>query len=321
MLDNCNLFQIGTCQDICDLKSSGDVFDIMTGGEVDISSDPLQVCSCDKQYKSNCSLSPIVRVYPGKTFSVHVVAFGQRHGVVPTVILSKLSNNISIPDLQFAQQTTNIQPCSVLNFTIMSLIEHPQKGNWIQLYAEGPCTRDGNSLIIQVEMLGFELSNISKVCECHKRLETFTDICNIDTGTILRRSGVEFWVGYDNDYSGLILHPHCPFTGDERYIDVDNSDAHNRSGVLCGECSQNLSLLLGSSRCMHCSNTVNHIHFCWNCFGSPSVYLEAYGCRWNSSWIDLLCKHCASKFSRFPSARKCQPINCIYCLVEPGLGN
>ena len=41
-------------------------------------------------------------------------------------------------------------------------------------------------------------------------------------------------------------------------VDVDNSDTqcnYNRSGVLCGECGHNLSLALGSSRCLQCSNS------------------------------------------------------------------
>ena len=73
----------------------------------------------------------------------------------------------------------------------------------------------------------------------------------------------EFWVGYDrsNESRGWILHPHCPFnycTSKERYLAVDDSYKqcnYNRSGLLCGRCSENLSLALGSSRCLQCSNS------------------------------------------------------------------
>ena len=59
----------------------------------------------------------------------------------------------------------------------------------------------------------------------------------------------------------MILHPHCPFdycTSEKIYMAVDNSDKqcnYNRSGLLCGRCSENLSLALGSSRCLECSNS------------------------------------------------------------------
>ena len=60
---------------------------------------------------------------------------------------------------------------------------------------------------------------------------------------------------------GLILYPYCPLdyciTGTNE-ISVNNLDsqcASNRRGVLCGSCQGNLSLLLGSSHCMECSNS------------------------------------------------------------------
>ena len=43
----------------------------------------------------------------------------------------------------------------------------------------------------------------------------------------------------------------------EQVVNVDDSDAqcnYNRTGKLCGGCSDNTSLVLGSSRCMQCSN-------------------------------------------------------------------
>ena len=42
------------------------------------------------------------------------------------------------------------------------------------------------------------------------------------------------------------------------YLEVEDSDKqcnYNRSGLLCGKCSDNLSLVLGSSRCLPCSNS------------------------------------------------------------------
>ena len=66
--------------------------------------------------------------------------------------------------------------------------------------------------------------------------------------------------GYSKS-QGIILHPHCPFdycTSKEVYFAVDDSDKqcnYNRSGLVCGTCSDNLSLALGSSRCLQCSNS------------------------------------------------------------------
>ena len=90
--------------------------------------------------------------------------------------------------------------------------------------------------------------------------KVLTERCDIETG-IVRPNGSEFWVGYDNDSDGLILHPQCPFdycTEVEQVVQVDDSDTqcnYNRTGKLCGGCGGNTSLALGSSRCMQCSNS------------------------------------------------------------------
>ena len=110
---------------------------------------------------------------------------------------------------------------------------------------------------------GFQLSMNEPICICAERLQQFTNTCLVDSATVLRVHDAEFWVGYDNsdNSSGIILHPHCPFdycTLEEICLAVNDSDKqcnHNRSGLLCGRCSGSLSLVLGSSRCLQCSNS------------------------------------------------------------------
>ena len=281
MVDSCKLNNISVCQEYCKIKSSGDVFDIITGGKLNVSSTPLQVCSCDHQ-KVNCSHSPTVRVYPGRQFSVKVIVLGQRNGTVPCVIETKLSNsNITISDNQKIQKTRHTQVCTDLIFTVhMNSSSQRQQNSNLTLNTNGPCPLE---LVVQIEVLvcphGFEIHDNDDNCDCDKRLTKFTDECDIETGTILKKSGSEFWVGCDNVSQGLILHPHCPFDyceTDELYIDVDDSDAqcsYNRSGVLCGECGQNLSLVFGSSRCTHCSNSHLALLFAFTFAGIALVLL------------------------------------------------
>ena len=69
-------------------------------------------------------------------------------------------------------------------------------------------------------------------------------------------------MGYDNSSQALILHPHCPFDycnrgTDQTSFPLNNTDlqcVNNRSGVLCGHCKPGLSLAVGSSKCIQCSN-------------------------------------------------------------------
>lgn len=88
----------------------------------------------------------------------------------------------------------------------------------------------------------------------------------LDEASILRYAGAKFWMNAsyhkNGSYDGLILYQPCPAeycsTDTVAILSLDNPDvqcASNRSGVLCGECAANYSLLLGGSRCDICSNT------------------------------------------------------------------
>ena len=224
----------------------------------DISSDPYRVCVCEDS-QPDCSETVITHeVYPGETIHIPVVAVGQWNGTTPAVISADLEG-LEIGNLQNTQ-TTN-KTCNLLQYTVLAT--EPEKDNRsIILYADEPCSRSGFPLKIAVKFRscpdGFSLSTQGR-CTCEERLQRYTTECDINDQSIQRRS--EFWVGFDNQSRGLILHPHCPFDyckSGTINITLNNSDVqcdHNRSGILCGACQQHLSLTLGSSQCLPCSNT------------------------------------------------------------------
>ena len=248
---------------------SGNLFDAITNCENKpaISSNPLQICTC-RGGLSNCSASyhpdP---VYPGGTLEVPVIALGQRNGTTTAVIQVIDTSNIKLSSLEYSQNIDN--SCNTLKYTIQSrAIGTTQE---MTLYAQGPCSpTQTNTLTVIVNIQhcppGFQLSMNDLICICAERLQQFTNTCLVDSTTVLREHNAEFWVGYDsdnsdNEFRGLILHPSCPFdycTSEETYLAVDDSDKqcnYNRSGLLCGKCSENLSLALGSSHCLKCSNS------------------------------------------------------------------
>ena len=259
-IDSCKLPNITICPNFCDFQSSGDVFNTMTTGELDISSAPVKVCSCEQQ-TPDCSQPSSIELYPGEKFNVFITAIGQRNATVPTVIQTQLSENIKIQEVQNTQRTHGSQLCSELSFMVFSA--ESESGNLTLLSTDSPC--DQNSLTIQINMQrcphGFQLSNSTCICDerLTKKILKSTEMCNIEIG-IVRPNGSEFWVGYDTDSDSLILHPQCPFdycTEIEQIVQVDDSDTqcnYNRTGKLCGGCSSTTSLVLGSSRCMKCSD-------------------------------------------------------------------
>ena len=116
--------------------------------------------------------------------------------------------------------------------------------------------------------LGFYLEPNSMRCTCNPKLcsaeDTGGTFSNQGTGILYLRDNV--WVNaYNNGHvSGVIVHQNCPF--DYCNINTDGVDLHdpdtqctmNHTGILCGKCAPGLSLVLGSNKCLSCSNN-NHL--------------------------------------------------------------
>ena len=253
-----------------DCPISGKIFEHIASNEsLDISSDPLYICLCNDNETVCSSCAITTTVYPGGIVTVPVLAHGQRNGTTPAVIHNITpKDSLSFNDLEITQ---NIPAgCTSLKYTVHTRAENTFQQ--IRLYAEGPCPpRERTTLATPTNILtigfkvaqcppGFELSDTHPTCICTQRLQRFTNDCQINDRTIKR--GSEFWMGYtdDGDSKGLILHSHCPFdycSSNTMYLKVNNSDkqcSNNRSGLLCGQCSQTFSLALGSSRCLQCSD-------------------------------------------------------------------
>ena len=225
-----------------------------------VSSDPFRACVCINNQPDFNIFSIKRETYPGATFLISAVGVGQRNGTVPAVIRAEvgMKSKAKIDELQKAQEIE--QHCSILHYTVYSpaVLE-----DIINLYAEGPCPRLGDPLTVFVKLrkcpAGFAMSKIKNACVCEERLLKYTSNCNI-TDTTIEHSG-NFWVGYSNSSSGLILHPHCPFdyctTETIRFTleDSDKQCRYNRTSLLCGACKPGFSIALATSECMRCSNS------------------------------------------------------------------
>ena len=247
---------------------SGYLFDVIMESTPAISSDPLHICTCSRDGLTNCTGSYHPEpVYPGGILEVPVIALGQRNGTTPAVIqVINTFDNIKLNSFEYNQKINS--SCNILKYTIHSDPHAIGSTQEMTLHAQGPCFPGRtNILTVTVNIRhcppGFQLSMNELICFCAERLQQFTNTCLVDSATVLRKHNSKFWVGYhsNNESRGLILHPNCPFdycTSEKKYLAVDDSDKqcnYNRSGLLCGRCSENMSLALGSSRCLQCSDS------------------------------------------------------------------
>ena len=231
-----------------------------------ISSLPFYICPCINNFpncRSYFRYNYPHTVYPGEMFQVSVVAVGQRDGTVPSRVVSTVEDTSLLDSQYWLQQANNT--CTTFNYSVFSL---PNQTVAINLYPErSPCSTS-NYKLQQVVLSqncppGFSISESARSCVCESKLQRYTNSCNITNGVgqITRDSGQQFWVGYDNQSDGVILHPRCPFdycVNDTVAISLNNTDiqcAYNRSGLLCGACKEGYSLVLGTSHCKQCTNS------------------------------------------------------------------
>ena len=249
---------------------SGYVFDMIANYSTQldtvstITSYPYRVCVCKNYQPCSTSKTYAIYVYPGQTISIKVAAVGQRNGSISGTVnaITNPSTPLNPSALGIFQDRQRVSTdCTELQYTFFS----PLNSIALVLYVDGSCSSlDGstNRLQIPVQLLpcppAFNLSPSTHGCVCEKRLQKYTNSCDINTLKILRDG--DFWVGYDNHSKGLILHRHCPFNYCQMKptnFTMNNTDlqcSYNRTGLLCGACPPDLSLALGSSHCLPCSD-------------------------------------------------------------------
>ena len=250
---------------------SGQVFDMIANYSTQldtvstITSYPYRVCVCNNSQLCSASNTFTAYAYPGQTIPITVAAMGQRNGSVSgtvNAIITNPSNLLNPSTLGTFQDRQRVSTnCNELHYTFFSNLNNIT----LVLYIDGSCSSLRGSIYrlqIPVHLFScppaFNLSRSTDGCVCEERLQKYTNSCNINLQTILRDK--DFWVGYDNQSKGLILHPHCPFdycqTKPTNFT-MNNTDLqcrYNRTGLLCGACPPGLSLAMGSSRCLPCSD-------------------------------------------------------------------
>ena len=229
-----------------------------------ISSNPV-LCFCTEggTHEPGCNKTESIDAFPGQKVNVSVIAFDQKDTPIETEIhtalISDEKHNLKVCE-SFSQEKEGL--CTNRSYTITS----PNTTSELLLYptaVTGSPTAAVLKIIFDNCPIGFEKSNFTNECICDRRLQVFSNSCNIDSQTLLRTGEMSFWVNpsYENEhFEGYISHPQCPLnycTKESRHINLNNPDEQcgsNHSGLLCGSCKENFSFILGGSQCRECSN-------------------------------------------------------------------
>ena len=101
-------------------------------------------------------------------------------------------------------------------------------------------------------------------CECNPKLCNGNTIGRFSNGKGILTLQNSIWVNAynDGDTTGIILHHNCPFhyCNISSHLDLNDPNAlcaMNHFGHLCGKCKPEFSLILGSNKCLPCSDNHN----------------------------------------------------------------
>ena len=236
-----------------------------------ISSEPISVCFCNRGHPDCDYQHPPIQRKKGERFEIALVAVDQVGTPLNSVnILSSLSSNLGGLGVNQSNQTT-AEGCTLFHYEVFS----PHAVEQLHMHAEGPCN---DAILSQRKLLinftacecpiGFQPKTSDKtncVCECDSKLVQYIKSCNFKTTSFIRKGNP--WISYvtnsDNSSNGYLIYPHCPLDycfppGSNILININKpngSDAqcqHQRSGLLCGACRPELSLSIGTIRCISC---------------------------------------------------------------------
>ena len=274
-LDECTVDISGTSkkgfeafEDISDTYPNND-------NSSDITSNPKEMCFCINGTTPDCSL-----IYPeenittvrGRQFNLSVVLVGQGNKPVASTLRAYIDNDDILTQLHPATHITSTI-CTDISFMMFS----GNGSKTLVLYPdEGPCFSSNTAKKrVQIDFdncpPGFTLDpkhNYTR-CACEQRLIEVneTNKCDIEEEVIERPDGTWIKPTWDEDgnYIGFILSRYCPFNYCNEiqslnflFDDGNNvSDAQcdeNRTGTLCGNCTENHSLTLNQFKCRECGN-------------------------------------------------------------------
>ena len=237
----------------------------------DISSIATQICNCS-HYPGYCTSNYtyiLKTAHPGQKLTISVAAFdiGQKVSVYSLVTAQFYSHGIlGVTSLRVDpnEVITKISAgkCSLLSYTIYHSINRSEVSYPINnvLLNIGPYTETPR-YTINITLTSCPPGFYSANSSCNCVYDDFTDFsCDLQEGIINRP--INSWIGHlSNNAEVFGYSSNCPpsycLTNTAKVSFTDPSRDMcfgNRSGTLCGDCPDGLSVVFGTADCKKCSN-------------------------------------------------------------------
>ena len=215
-----------------------------------------RICICHDNGSYNCSENMLGFVYPGQVLQIGLctpcndnnsILYAESYDPVQTNAPCRITESVN---------TIN-NHTKLINYTIVSE-DHKLCKLILKLYSD---TQLSAYEVFYVKLLscpvGFALQD--GMCDCDPIITKYIEKCYIDYSAI--RHPANTWITahtLTNDTNYLISDcpmDYClPHAFNINLLYPDQQCQFERTGILCSQCQQPLSMVFGSSRCMKCTN-------------------------------------------------------------------
>ena len=233
-------------------------------GEEPVSSAPYSVSYC--RSSSNNSIeetqSKKIVVHPGETIALHIATLGIRNTISSGLMKVDIftTDNEKLHTLyRYSKSSCFNITYKVYNVPTIKNLKLVLTTNQEQFTSTGFSLQKSVTALVGILVCpaGFEIFNDE--CVCNRMLQRYGNITGDISTHLFTREG-NIWFGYDNTTGSLLVDTRCPFdycikrsVSFPIHTPDDQCDL-NRSGKVCGQCSNGMSLMLGSNICGYCSN-------------------------------------------------------------------
>ena len=226
--------------------------------------DHNHICYCSESKVINCSIDKLGAVYPGQMLQANVCKKCGKLDNISTVLYADVHNtNLPNSTCKIAHQSQLINvigdDSNTVNYTIVSSVLN---NNRCEIFLTASPFLNKIYDVFYVQLLpcpvGFTLQD--GICDCDPILPEYIDKCFIDYSAIRRPANTWITALKQALNNTRYLISDCPMDYCLPYssnVNLQHPDVQcqfNRTGILCSQCQQHLSMVFGSSRCMECTN-------------------------------------------------------------------
>ena len=236
----------------------------ITGYLNEISSPVNKICLCENNKPTNTCDKHELIVFQGQQFNFSMIALGELKGSTAATVISR-------PKSYFLLNIDNRifflpAKCKTFKYSVHRPVKLKRKHPYIVLKLTiskdlPEPVRSDNPKLFEIEVhlspcpLGLRVWEGSSECKCSAFIEKFGMTCDTKRGMVHVKN--KQWISFYENKTAVANYPLDYIHAIEKYVNLSEPDkqcSFNRSGILCGACRANFSVVIGSSNCKECSN-------------------------------------------------------------------